>query len=101
VLTLAAPGNNGPLRIDPTLVQPPVTQLTTRAAALPNGMHATLAAAATNLLPSPPATEEEIPESSTPARPAYTTVATAAATATARTNLFLGVADRTPGTEYS
>lgn len=91
-LKLAAPNNDGPARVDAVLVKPLPAQLTTRAAASPNGMQASLAAAAATLPPIPPKTETDIPASFTPIPldiPTVT-VASAAVGATTRTNLFLG-----------
>jgi phospholipase C len=90
-LSLAGPNNDGPPIINAASVKPTSTLLDVRAAAAPNGMQAGLAAAAANLPSRAPATEAEIPESVTPDRVAYPTVATAQAGATARTNQFLGV----------
>jgi phospholipase C len=88
-LSLPQATNDGPTRIDAALVQPPISQLSARSAAAPNGIQASLAAAAASLPTRAPASEEEIPLPS-PLLPAdYPTVATAAASATACTNLFL------------
>jgi phospholipase C len=90
-LTLTVPTNDGPASIAAAAIEPPVAQLATRAAAPPNGMQASLTAGAANLPLSPPATGAAIPPP-TPMTPTlYQTVATAAASATTRTNLFLGV----------
>jgi phospholipase C len=91
-LSLAAPNNDGPPRIDATLVQAAPTLLSTRAAAAPNGMQDGLANAAANLPLSAPAPGDEIQAAVTPTAAGYPTVALAAAGATVRTNLFLGVA---------
>src|SRR5271169_3337123 len=88
-LSLAAPNNDGPPIISAALAQPLPAQLAARAAAVPNGMQASLAAAAANLPSSPPAAEEMIAGSAMPVPGSYPTVATAAAAATVRTNLFL------------
>jgi phospholipase C len=93
-LSLAAPNNDGPPRIDATLVQPSPTLLSTRAAAAPNGMQDGLANATANLPLSAPAPGDEIQPSVTPISAGYPTVAFAAASATARTNLFLGVSNQ-------
>lgn len=93
-LSLAAPNNDGPPRIDPTLVQPPPTLLSTRAAAAPNGMQDSLANAAANLPSSAPTSSDEIQEAVTPTPAQYSTVALAAASAAVRTNLFLGVSNQ-------
>jgi phospholipase C len=90
-LSLAAPNNDGPPSVQAALVPPPVDQQLTRAAATPNGMQGSLAAAAAALPSSAPAAPEEIPESATPLPLVNPTVATAAAGATTRTNLFLGI----------
>jgi phospholipase C len=90
-LSLAAPNNDGPPSIDPTLVQPSPVVLSARAAAAPNGMQDSLANAAANLPPNAPAPGDEIQDAVTPTSAGYPTVALAAASATVRTNLFLGV----------
>jgi phospholipase C len=94
-LSLAAPNNDGPASIDPTLVQPSPVVLSTRAAAAPNGMQDSLANAAANLPPNAPAPGDEIQDAVTPTSAGYPTVALAAASATVRTNLFLGVSPQT------
>jgi hypothetical protein len=80
----------GPARIDPSTEPPPVEQLQTRAAAPPNGMQASLSAAAAPLPLSPPASADDIPpaamEPST-----LSTVARAGPDAMTRTKMFLGV----------
>jgi phospholipase C len=93
-LSLAAPNNDGPPRIDATLVQPSPTLLSTRAAAAPNGMQDGLANATANLPLSAPAPGDEIQPSVTPISAGYPTVAYAAAGATTRTNLFLGISNQ-------
>jgi phospholipase C len=95
-LSLAAPNNDGPPSIDPTLVQPPPELLSARAAATPNGMQDSLANAAANLPLSAPASGEETQAAATPPSAGYPTVALAAAGATARTKLFLGISDQGP-----
>jgi phospholipase C len=92
-LSLAAPNNDGPSSIDAVVAQPLAAQLSVRAASVPNGMQASLAAAAANLPASAPASEEMLPDSVTPVAADYPSVATAAAGATARTNLFLGISN--------
>jgi phospholipase C len=94
-LSLAAPNNDGPASIDPTLVQPVPEVLSNRAAATPNGMQDSLANAAAQLPLAAPATDDEIQDAVTPAPAGYPTVALAAASATVRTNLFLGVSPQT------
>ena len=90
-LILAVPSNDGPPGIDASLTRPAVPELQTRGDAPPNGMQASLSAAAALLPQSPPATGAPIPPPATPSPNHYPTVATAQANATARTNLFLGV----------
>ncbi len=90
-LSLDLPTNDGPASIDPGLVTPPVAQVAARAAAPLNGMQSSLAAAAATLPVSPPATPDDVPAPSEVAPSDHDTVATAAANATARTQLFLGV----------
>src|SRR3984885_5628216 len=91
-LTLSAPNNDGPPSVNVSLTPPPLPQLTARGAAAPNGMQASLSAAASILPKYPPATSGvPVPAPVTPAPDRYPTVATAQANATARTNMFLGV----------
>jgi phospholipase C len=90
-LSLAAPNNDGPPKIDATLVQPSPDVMSVRAAAAPNGMQDSLANAAASLPPSAPVPGDEIQADATPDGAGYATVALAAASATTRTNLFLGV----------
>jgi phospholipase C len=90
-LSLAAPNNDGPPSIDATLVQPSPDVISVRAAAAPNGMQNSLANAAANLPSSAPAPGDEIQGAVTPTPAAYSTVALAAASATVRTHMFLGV----------
>lgn len=90
-LSLATPNNDGPTGIDAGLVPPTVDQLSTRAAAAPNGMQAGLAAASAMLPLAAPASDDETPDPSTPAPGTYGTVAAAATGAISRTKLFLGV----------
>jgi len=90
-LSLVLPTNDGPLRIDPSTAQPPVTELQTHAAAPPNGMQSSLSAAAASFPLSPPATADDIPPPAAMARSALPTVATAGADAITRTKMFLGV----------
>jgi len=94
-LSLAAPNNDGPASIDPTLVQPAPDVLSDRAAASPNGMQDSLANAAANLPLTAPAPGDNIQDPVTPTSAGYPTVALAAASATVRTNLFLGVSPQT------
>jgi phospholipase C len=93
-LSLGAPNNDGPPSIAPILVQPSPAALTARAAAAPNGMQDSLANAAANLPASAPAPGDVIQSPVTPAAAGYPTVAIAAASATARTNLFLGISNQ-------
>jgi len=90
-LSLPQPNNNGPANIDTASVPPSVDLLSARAAAAPNDIQSTLAAAAASLPTIAPATDAEIPASAALAAASYPTVATAAASATARTNSFLGL----------
>ena len=90
-LSLPTPANLGPPSIDPGVAQPPVAQVAARGVAAPNGMQATLAAAAAALPASAPATAGEIPNSAVPARISYPTVAIAAAHATTGVSQFLGI----------
>ena len=94
-LSLAAPNNDGPASIAPTLVQPSPDALSARAVAAPNGMQDSLANAAASLPPNAPAPGDEIQAAVTPTSAGYLTVAVAAASATVRTNLFLGVSPQT------
>jgi phospholipase C len=94
-LSLDAPNNDGPPGIEPTLVQPSANVLSVRAAAAPNGMQDSLANAAANLPLSAPAPGDAIQGATTPSSPGYPTVALAAASATVRTNLFLGLSPQT------
>jgi phospholipase C len=89
-LSLPAAANDGPANIDASLVAPSVSDLQIRGNATPNGMQASLAAAAAVLALAPPATDGDLPEPTTPAPVAYSNVATAQAAATTRTGLFLG-----------
>lgn len=93
-LSLAAPNNDGPQNIDPTRVQPSPELLLARASAAPNGMQDGLANAAAHLPVSAPAPGDAIQAAVTPATAGYPTVALAAASATAWTNLFLGVSSQ-------
>jgi phospholipase C len=90
-LSLAAPNNDGPASVAAALASPPVSQLTTRGAAAPNGMQAALAAAAATLPQSAPQTEAEIPDDKTPDRSSYATVAQAQAAAVANLQRFLQI----------
>jgi phospholipase C len=90
-LSLAAPNNDGPAWIAPTLVTPSPDVVSARATATPNGMQDSLANAAASLPLSAPAPGDDIQAAATPISADYPTVALAAASATVRTNLFLGV----------
>ncbi|MDE2448661.1 MAG: hypothetical protein KGO22_06805 [Gammaproteobacteria bacterium] len=59
--------------------------------ASPNGMQASLAAAATHLLSSPPTSATRVPTPAPQNPVAYGSVAAAQAAVTARTNQFLGL----------
>jgi phospholipase C len=95
VLSLAAPTNGGPVSIDLPPVPAPSVRVVERAAAVPNGMQASLASAAVHLPSSPPVSEGDIPEAVRPEAVGYPTVAVAAAGAVGRVNQFLGVWDST------
>src|SRR6185437_3391667 len=90
-LTLAVPTNDGPVSLNLPPVPPTPAEITARGAAAPNGMQANLAAAAATFPATPPGSEADIPTPSLPQPTDHSTVATAAASATGRTNLFLGV----------
>lgn len=89
-LSLALPTNDGPARIDPSTETPPVEQLQTRAAAPPNGMQASLSAAAATLPLSPPATADTSRPRPWNRRPCPR-LARVGPDAMTRTKMFLGV----------
>jgi len=89
-LSLAAPNNDGPPSVTAALDQPPVSQLITRGAAVPNGMQASLSAAATILPQAPPTLINTVPTAGKVPENQQPSVAKAQANATVRTNLFLG-----------
>jgi hypothetical protein len=91
MLDLALPTNDGPLSVDASLISAPPAQVATRAAAPLNGMQASLAAAATQLPRGAPISSNQVPPASVPPTATYPTVATAAASASASTKLFLGL----------
>jgi phospholipase C len=90
-LTLAVPNNDGPRTIPADLVQPSPDQLSSRGAAAPNGMQASLAAAASHLPATAPVTDDDIPPPIPQNPVSYPTVARAQAAATACTLRFLGL----------
>jgi phospholipase C len=91
MLDLPLPTNDGPLSIDASLISAPPAQVALRAAAPVNGMQAALAAAATQLPIGAPTSGDQVPVPTVPPPTTYSTVATAAASASARTKLFLGL----------
>ncbi|HEY2682227.1 MAG TPA: alkaline phosphatase family protein [Steroidobacteraceae bacterium] len=91
MLDLALPTNDGPLSVDASLISAPPAQVATRAAAPLNGMQSSLAAAATQLPRGAPTSSSQVPSPSVPPTATYPTVATAAASASASTKLFLGL----------
>ena len=90
-LTLAAPENGGPGSIQASAVQPTVSQVQAHGEAAPNGMQASLAAAA-SLLPDRPlgVSGGTVAQAGTPDVGEYLTVSAAQAHATGRTERFLG-----------
>ena len=90
-LNLPGPTNSGPESVTAALDAPSPSLLVTRGDAAPNGMQASLTAAATLLPETPPATSSDVPPPSTIPANTYPTVATAQNNATARTNGFLGI----------
>ena len=90
-LNLPTPTNSGPESVAASLGTPSPALLVARGDAPPNGMQATLTAAATLLPDAPPATSSDVPSPSTIPANTYPTVATAQNNATARTNGFLGI----------
>jgi phospholipase C len=90
-LTLAVPGNEGPPRVDPSLMQPAPADVAERAQAEPNGMQASLSAAAAALPSTPPTSATTIPAPAELPDVSFPTVAIAHANATANTNRFLGL----------
>jgi phospholipase C len=90
-LSLAAPNNDGPPSLTATLDRPKPDLFKAQGSAVPNGMQAALAAAAAALPASVPAMGGRMPDSATPYRREYPTVAVAQAVATACTKSFLGI----------
>ncbi len=92
-LNLAAPNNDGPPSLTAAVLDAPRPDLlVSRAAAAPNGMQKSLAAAATVLPDKPPPTDELAPGAQPMPDPTrYPTVAVAQATAMARIKQFLGL----------
>jgi phospholipase C len=91
ILSLAAPNNDGPLTVAAEFDEPTPTLLTARGAAAPNDMQGSLASAAVTLPTSAPATESELPNSTTPDQRVYPTVAKAQAAASGSIKQFLGL----------
>jgi phospholipase C len=91
-LGLAAPNNDGPPNIEPSLQQPMPAEVQDRSDAAPNGIQNTLSAAAATLPDSPPASIAAVPAPQNVPTREYPTVAIAHANATASTNRFLGIA---------
>lgn len=95
-LSLLAPNNDGPPQVSASLVPPPVPRVVSLAQAIPNGMQAALASAASKLPLSPPATQSELPAATSIAPETYQatviqSVAKVGTDAIARTRLFLGL----------
>jgi phospholipase C len=91
-LTLAAPNNNGPTApVVAALDAPSPSLLALRGKSATNDMQSVLSAAARLLPQSPPTRASSLPIPGQLPLSATTTVATAQANATARTNLFLGI----------
>jgi hypothetical protein len=90
-LSLAAPNNDAPDQVNTALAKPLPALLSAHAAAAANGMQAGLAAAAALLPSRAPTSEVPIPTRSSLIGSLTPAVATAQASATVRTNQFLGV----------
>jgi phospholipase C len=91
-LSLPDATNLGPPSLTPSAAQATLSQVSTLANGQPNGIQAALAAASHNLPVNAPASATELPAAAMPLTPAtYSTVATAAATATDRIKSFLGI----------
>ncbi len=91
-LSLPDATNLGPPSLTPSAAQGTLAQVSTLAYGQPNGIQAALAAASHNLPANAPASVAALPAAATPLTSAsYSTVATAAATATDRIKSFLGV----------
>ena len=91
-LSLPDATNLGPLSLTPSAAQATLAQVSTLANGEPNGIQAALAAASHNLPVNAPASVADLPTAAMPLTPAiYSTVATAAATATDRVKSFLGL----------
>lgn len=90
-LSLAAPTNDGPSSIDPSLIEPLPAEVKDRADASPNGMQRNLSAAAAMLPGAPPTKPADIPPPTSMPAVQFLTVAIAHANATASTNRFLGL----------
>ncbi|MGC1523749.1 MAG: alkaline phosphatase family protein, partial [Steroidobacteraceae bacterium] len=91
-LSLPDATNLGPLSLTPSTAQATLAQVSTLANGEPNGIQAALAAASHNLPVNAPASVADLPTAAMPLTPAiYSTVATAAATATDRVKSFLGL----------
>lgn len=88
-LSLPFPTNDGPACVKPSLDTATTAQVQSRASAAPNGMQASLSAAATLLPSAAPRTPQELPLPATVAPERHPTVATAQVNATARLAQFL------------
>ena len=91
-LSLPDATNLGPPSLTPSAAQATLAQVSSLASGEPNGIQAALAAASHNLPVNAPTSATDLPAAAMPLTPAsYSTVATAAATATDRVKSFLGV----------
>jgi phospholipase C len=91
-LSLPDATNLGPPSLTPSTAQATLAQVSDLASGEPNGIQAALAAASHNLPDNAPTSVTDLPAAAMPLTPAiYSTVATAAATATDRIKSFLGV----------
>jgi phospholipase C len=88
-LSLPTPSNAGPASIDATAMEASATEVQSRAVIAPNGMQASLSAAAALLPTTPPNTAAQVPAPAGLPNTQYPTVAIAHANATASTNRFL------------
>jgi phospholipase C len=89
-LSLPFPTNDGPDHVDAQLAAPAPAAVQARADAPPNGMQATLSAAADLLPSSPPATPADVPPPQAPGSNRHATVALAQAHSTQAVQAFLG-----------
>ena len=90
-LSLALPNNDGPASIAAIPQPPDMGRVSSGGVASPNGMQASLAAAATHLLSSPPTSATQVPTPAPQNSVTYGSVAAAQAAVTARTKQFLGL----------